>query len=305
MSGSEAGVMTSREPYSLGMQRKSPVASRPMIQNIRLAFSADGTAVYKPITSSSPTYQRTSCGGGAEGFAGGPTVTQGQGHAVNMSTGNKPLKRKRGRPRNYGPDGTMPLALIPAPSSASVAQSNTNSGGGGGGFPSSPPPPSGGSAFSPTSAKKAMGRPPGSEKKHQLEALGSPGVGFTPHVITVKHFPRTVCILSANGAISNVTLCQPAASGGTVTYEGRFEILSLSGSFLLSENGGQRSRTGGLSVSFSDPDGCVLGGGVAGLLMAASPVQFQSFQNLAVYKEESEAPLLGSKSLSEFNISEK
>ena len=55
--------------------------------------------------------------------------------------------------------------------------------------------------------------------------------------------------------------------------QGRFEILSLSGSFLLSENSGQRSRTGGLSVSLSGPDGRVLGGGVAGLLMAASPVQ--------------------------------
>lgn len=55
--------------------------------------------------------------------------------------------------------------------------------------------------------------------------------------------------------------------------QGRFEILSLSGSFLLSESGGQRSRTGGLSVSLAGPDGRVLGGGVAGLLMAASPVQ--------------------------------
>lgn len=31
--------------------------------------------------------------------------------------------------------------------------------------------------------------------------------------------PRTVCILSANGAVSDVTLRQPAISGGTVTYE--------------------------------------------------------------------------------------
>ncbi|GLJ45183.1 hypothetical protein SUGI_0951080 [Cryptomeria japonica] len=30
--------------------------------------------------------------------------------------------------------------------------------------------------------------------------------------------PRAVCILSANGAISNVTLRQPATSGGTLTY---------------------------------------------------------------------------------------
>lgn len=31
--------------------------------------------------------------------------------------------------------------------------------------------------------------------------------------------PRTICVLSANGAISNVTLRQPATSGGLVTYE--------------------------------------------------------------------------------------
>jgi len=31
--------------------------------------------------------------------------------------------------------------------------------------------------------------------------------------------PRAVCILSANGAVSTVTLRQPATSGGTVTYE--------------------------------------------------------------------------------------
>lgn len=57
--------------------------------------------------------------------------------------------------------------------------------------------------------------------------------------------------------------------------QGRFEILSLSGSFLLSENDGQRSRTGGLSVSLSSSDGRVLGGCVAGLLTAACPVQVQ------------------------------
>jgi hypothetical protein len=39
------------------------------------------------------------------------------------------------------------------------------------------------------------------------------------------------------------------------------------------ENGGQRSRTGGLSVSLAGPDGRLLGGGVAGLLIAASPIQ--------------------------------
>lgn len=39
--------------------------------------------------------------------------------------------------------------------------------------------------------------------------------------------PRTVCILSANGAICNVTLRQPAMSGGTVTYEVYFVSLYI------------------------------------------------------------------------------
>lgn len=36
---------------------------------------------------------------------------------------------------------------------------------------------------------------------------------------------------------------------------------------------GTRSRSGGMSVSLASPDGRVVGGGVAGLLIAASPVQ--------------------------------
>ncbi|KAF9685735.1 hypothetical protein SADUNF_Sadunf03G0085000 [Salix dunnii] len=115
----------------------------------------------------------------------------------------------------------------------------------------------------------------------------SVGANFTPHIITVnagedvtmkiisfsQQGPRAICVLSANGVISSVTLRQPDSSGGTLTYEGRFEILSLSGSFMPSETGGTRSRSGGMSVSLASPDGRVVGGGVAGLLVAASPVQ--------------------------------
>lgn len=39
------------------------------------------------------------------------------------------------------------------------------------------------------------------------------------------------------------------------------------------ESQGTRGRTGGMSVSLASPDGRVVGGGVAGLLIAASPVQ--------------------------------
>lgn len=180
-------------------------------------------------------------------------------------------KKKRGRPRKYGPDGTM--ALSPMPISSSVPPS--------GDFPS---------------GKRGRGRVSGHENKHYkkmgMDNLGelhacSIGTNFTPHVITInagedvmmkvisfsQQGPRAICILSANGVISNVTLRQPDSSGGTLTYEGRFEILSLSGSFMLTESQGTRSRSGGMSVSLASPDGRVVGGAVAGLLVAAGPVQ--------------------------------
>uniref|UniRef100_A0A1D1YBD1 AT-hook motif nuclear-localized protein n=1 Tax=Anthurium amnicola TaxID=1678845 RepID=A0A1D1YBD1_9ARAE len=278
------GIMAGREQFSVGLQ-KNPVQPQPQaMQNMRLAFTSDGTAVYKQVTGSSPTYQGAGAGGppGGSGDGVAPPVAP---HGLTMSMG-QPAKRKRGRPRKYGSDGAM-AALTLTPVSPPVVAA-----GGSIGFPSPAaaiPPNSASSPplVSAAAIKKARGRPPGSGKKQQMSALGSAGIGFTPHVITVKagedvsskimsfsqHGPRAVCILSANGAISNVTLRQAAMSGGTVTYEGRFEILSLSGSFLLSESGGQRSRTGGLSVSLAGPDGRVLGGGVAGLLTAASPVQ--------------------------------
>ncbi|KAK5776116.1 Putative DNA-binding ESCAROLA -like protein [Gossypium arboreum] len=193
-------------------------------------------------------------------------------HSVNVGTpsavpSSETTKRKRGRPRKYGPDGTVSLALTPP--------SVTNPG-----------------TLTPPSQKRGRGRPPGTGKKQQLASLGvwlsgSAGMGFTPHVITVaigediatklmsfsQQGPRAVCILSANGAVSTVTLHQPSSSGGTITYEGRFEILCLSGSYLLTSDNGSRNRTGGLSVSLASPDGRVIGGGVGGMLIAASPVQ--------------------------------
>jgi len=71
-----------------------------------------------------------------------------------------------------------------------------------------------------------------------------------------------------------------------LTYEGRFELLSLSGSFMPTENGGTRSRSGGMSVSLASPDGRVVGGGVAGLLVAASPVQVVVGSFLPTYQIE-------------------
>jgi len=44
------------------------------------------------------------------------------------------------------------------------------------------------------------------------------------------------------------------------------------------ENGVTRSRSGGMSVSLAGPDGRVMGGGLAGLLVAAGPVQVEPYE---------------------------
>ncbi|XP_004515758.1 AT-hook motif nuclear-localized protein 1 [Cicer arietinum] len=187
-----------------------------------------------------------------------------------------PEKKKRGRPRKYAPDGSVTMALSPKPISSSA-----------------PLPP----VIDFTAEKRGKVRPVSSVSKARFESHNNQYIGewvpcsvgsnFTPHIITVnagedvtmkvisfsQQGPRAICILSANGVIKSVTLRQPDSSGGTLTYEGLFEILSLSGSFMPNESGGTRSRSGGMSVSLASPNGRVVGGGVAGLLVAASPVQ--------------------------------
>ncbi|KAL9406337.1 hypothetical protein Peur_003309 [Populus x canadensis] len=154
------------------------------------------------------------------------------------AAGSLPVKKKRGRPRKYGPDGSVTVTLSPKPISSAAP---------------APLPP-------------VIDFSAGKQKKIKPDV--------TMKVISFsQQGPRAICILSANGVISSVTLRQPDSSGGTLTYEGRFEILSLSGSFMPTETGGTRSRSGGMSVSLASPDGRVVGGGVAGLLVAASPVQ--------------------------------
>lgn len=187
-------------------------------------------------------------------------------HGLNMGMPRgQPAKKKIGRPRKYGPDGTnMSLGLSPMSAPGSTT----------------------------STPKRARGRPPGSGRKQQLASLGewmnsSAGLAFTPHVINItegediasrimsfsEQRPRALCILSANGAVSSATLRQPTSSSSTVTYKGQFQILCLSGSFLVADNGGPRSRTGSLSVSLCSSDGYVVGGGIGGMLIAGGPVQ--------------------------------
>ncbi|PKU63599.1 AT-hook motif nuclear-localized protein 16-like [Dendrobium catenatum] len=91
---------------------------------------------------------------------------------------------------------------------------------------------------------------------------------------------RGVCILSACGAVINVTLRQPGSSASVVTLHGRFEILSLSGSFLPAPAPPEAS---GLAVYLAGGQGQVVGGSVVGALIASGPVVVMaaSFGNAA------------------------
>ena len=88
---------------------------------------------------------------------------------------------------------------------------------------------------------------------------------------------RGICILSGNGTVANVTLRQPsvapvaAAPGGAavLALQGRFEILSLTGSFLP---GPAPPGSTGLTIYLAGGQGQVVGGSVVGALMAAGPV---------------------------------
>lgn len=51
-----------------------------------------------------------------------------------------------------------------------------------------------------------------------------------------------------------------------------------------SEIGGTKSRSGGMSVSLAGSDGRVMGGGLAGMLIAAGPVQVLFSSNESNYK---------------------
>ncbi|KAI4364554.1 hypothetical protein MLD38_020628 [Melastoma candidum] len=181
-----------------------------------------------------------------------------------------PPKKKRGRPRKYG---TPEQALAAASSPSSKGRKEAPS------------------ALSRQLPERGVAGSWDGKRGHlskksttQFSSLGNAGHGFVPHVIAVaagddvaqrvmefiQQSKREICVLSASGSISTVSLKQPATTGGIITYGGWFEIITLSGSYIQTHHGG---RTGGLSVCLSSPDGLLIGGGVGGPLTAAGPVQ--------------------------------
>lgn len=145
-------------------------------------------------------------------------------------------------------------------------------------------------------ARRPRGRPAGSKNKpkppviitresantlraHILEVSNGSDV-FEAIATYARKRQRGICILSGTGTVNNVSLRQPEASGSVVTLHGRFEILSLSGSFLPPP---APPGATSLTIYLAGGQGQVVGGNVMGPLIASGPIIIiaSSFTNVA------------------------
>lgn len=110
---------------------------------------------------------------------------------------------------------------------------------------------------------------------------------------------RGVCVMSGTGNVTNVTLRQPGSPpGSVVSLHGRFEILSLSGSFLPPP---APPAATGLSVYLAGGQGQVVGGSVVvGPLLCSGPVVVMAasfsnaaYERLPLEEDEMQTPVHG------------
>ncbi|XP_074559587.1 AT-hook motif nuclear-localized protein 27-like [Curcuma longa] len=150
----------------------------------------------------------------------------------------------------------------------------------------------------PSDSSPAGGRPQGSKNRPKPPIIvkrDSPNV-LRPHVLEVadgadvlecvseytRRRGRGVSVLSGVGSLASVALRPALPGSAVVTLRGRMEILSLTGTVLPPP---APPGAGGLSVFLAGGQGQVVGGGVAGPLVATGPVVLMaaSFAN-AVYE---------------------
>ncbi|MBA0612838.1 hypothetical protein Godav_013387 [Gossypium davidsonii] len=135
--------------------------------------------------------------------------------------------------------------------------------------------------------RRPRGRPPGSKNKPKQPLLFSrePNPAMNPYVLeipgghdvvdAISTFSRRknigICVLTGSGTVSNVTIRQLSSTpGAVITFHGRFDILSLSATFLPPTTSYQVPNT--FSISLAGPQGQIVGGFVAGSLVAAGTV---------------------------------
>ncbi|KAL6010086.1 hypothetical protein ACLOJK_000520 [Asimina triloba] len=162
------------------------------------------------------------------------------------------------------------------------------------------------------SAKKPRGRPPGSKNKPKppIVITRDSDSAMRPTVLqlsagidvveTVSAFARSrqlsICVLSGTGSVANVTIRHPTCHASTLTLHGRFDILSLSGGILYgshpssSSSSSSTTKAPSFTISIAGAQGQVIGGTVAGALIAAGPVVLfvASFANPSYHRLPSE-----------------
>ncbi|KAK7274476.1 hypothetical protein RIF29_15567 [Crotalaria pallida] len=101
----------------------------------------------------------------------------------------------------------------------------------------------------------------GPSRQYLAQDVGSNIISF------FKQIPQDEIgyIMSAFGLVSTVTLDEGYA--GTVTYQGQFHIINLSGSYFPT------TQTGGLFITCKGLDGSVICGPIVGPLIAACEVK--------------------------------
>ncbi|XP_031097969.1 AT-hook motif nuclear-localized protein 17-like [Ipomoea triloba] len=158
--------------------------------------------------------------------------------------------------------------------------------------------------------RRPRGRPPGSKNKpkppvvitRDAEPAMSPYILEIPGGVDIiectTRFCRKrnmgLCILNGSGTVSNVTLRQPSTTpGATVTFHGRFDILSISATLVGPNATFPSLIANGFTISLAGPQGQVVGGAVAGPLLSAGTVYLiaatftnPSYQRLPAAAEE-------------------
>ncbi|KAK9079711.1 hypothetical protein SSX86_001384 [Deinandra increscens subsp. villosa] len=199
------------------------------------------------------------------------------------------FQQQNSEDQQSGTNGTLNLGGHKREREEINGQEMFNSGGDGGGG-------DGGDGKEGEMGRRPRGRPSGSKNKpkppiiitrdsanalrtHVMEV--SDGCDVIDSISTfARRRQRGVCIISGTGSVTNVTLRQPASPGTILTLHGRFEILSLAGSFLPPP---APPAATGLTVYLAGGQGQVVGGSVVGALLAAGPVVIMaaSFSNAA------------------------
>lgn len=155
--------------------------------------------------------------------------------------------------------------------------------------------------------RRPRGRPPGSKNKPKAPIFvthDSSEPPMSPYILQVPSGIDVVeainsfcrrkgigfCVLSGSGSVADITLRQPspAAPGSTITFHGKFDLLSVSATFFPPppRNSLSPPVSNFFTVSLAGPQGQIIGGFVAGPLVAAGAVYVvaASFNNPSYHR---------------------